>query len=98
MREFGTILFCMAVGFLCTENGWGDKMLAAQGTITVDCVKRIPHPTFEGEIDNVSTPIFQGALNSKCNVTYTGCNDSCAASVNMSKTLKKRALKARSHK
>ncbi|MBA3814273.1 MAG: hypothetical protein H0X26_07270 [Alphaproteobacteria bacterium] len=92
MNKLGIAI--LAVSFLYAENGGADKMIAAQGTVVADCIKRIPHPTFEGEIDNVSTPISQAALNSKCNVTYTDCQNSCNASFNMSKTLKKRALKA----
>ena len=94
MNKLG-IFFILAVGVLGAENGWGDKIIAAQGTVTADCYKRIG---FEGEIDNVSTPISQAALNSKCNATYPDCQNSCTATVNMSKTLKNKASNTKPHK
>lgn len=97
MNKLG-FFFILAASFLYAENGWANQVIAAQGTVTADCVKRTLRPFFEGEIDNVSTPISQTALNSKCNVTYTDCQNSCTGSVNMSKTMKKRALKNTPHK
>lgn len=94
MKKFGIIIFSMAIGFLYAENGWADKMITAQGTVTADCYVNF---NYEGDIE-ASTPTSTSNLQQKCNVTYPDCHNSCRASVNTSKTLKKRVLKTKTHK